>query len=184
MANGENYLIYGRRRYWAFQNIINEFINSNDIIDNLLFEMFAMRVKSNGKYKLRPMESVYTGEVWTNPLKISGVEQVSASLSSLDVPANMMPDRVPVKNVAIGTINSKNFWSIGEIAFSGCVTKIKEYNTTNTIPNSVNVKQIPIKNFRRAISCSSVYITLSVLFSFELNKFIYKLLLLVVLSNH
>jgi hypothetical protein len=34
-------------------------------------------------------------------------------------------DSVPVKNVAIGIINSKNFWSIGEIAFSGCVTKIK-----------------------------------------------------------
>jgi hypothetical protein len=80
--------------------------------------------------------------------------------ASLSPPANIIPDKVPVKNVAIGTINSKNFWSIGEIALSGWVTKIKEYNTTNTIPNKVSDKQIPIKNFSRAINCSSVYITL------------------------
>ena len=79
--------------------------------------------------------------------------------ASLSLPANMIPESVPVKNVAIGTINSKNFWSIGEMAFKGCVTKINEYNTTNTIPNRVSDKQTPIKNFRRAINCSSVYIT-------------------------
>jgi hypothetical protein len=70
--------------------------------------------------------------------------------------ANMIPLSVPVKNVAIGIINSKNFWSIGLIALSGCVTNIKEYRTTNTIPNNVNDRQMPIKNFSRAISCSSV----------------------------
>ena len=80
----------------------------------------------------------------------------AAACESLSPPANIMPDRVPVKNVAIGTISSKNFWSIGEIAFNGCVTKINEYKTTNTIPNTVNDRQMPIKNFRRAINCSSV----------------------------
>ena len=48
------------------------------------------------------------------------------ALRSLSPPANIIPDSVPVKNVAIGIINSKNFWSIGEIAFNGCVTKIIE----------------------------------------------------------
>ena len=38
---------------------------------------------------------------------------------SLSLPANIIPDKVPVKNVAIGIINSKNFWSIGLIAFKG-----------------------------------------------------------------
>ena len=79
-----------------------------------------------------------------------------ASLSPFD---NMIPDNVPVKNVAIGIISSKNFWSIGLIALSGCVTNIKEYSTTNTIPVNVNARQIPIKNFNRAINCSSVYRT-------------------------
>jgi hypothetical protein len=50
----------------------------------------------------------------------------AAFCASLSPPANMIPDRVPVKNVAIGIINSKNFWSIGLIAFNGCVTKIIE----------------------------------------------------------
>jgi hypothetical protein len=53
----------------------------------------------------------------------TGVGLVAASIAlplrSLSLPANIMPDKVPVKNVAIGIINSKNFWSIGEIAFSG-----------------------------------------------------------------
>ena len=38
---------------------------------------------------------------------------------SLSPPANMIPDSVPVRNVAIGIIISKNFWSIGLIAFNG-----------------------------------------------------------------
>ena len=46
--------------------------------------------------------------------------------NSLSLPANMIPLSVPVKNVAIGIINSKNFWSIGEIAFNGCVTNMIE----------------------------------------------------------
>ena len=41
------------------------------------------------------------------------------ALRSLSLPANIIPDKVPVKNVAIGIINSKNFWSIGLIAFNG-----------------------------------------------------------------
>jgi len=65
---------------------------------------------------------------------------IAFALKSLSSPANIIPDNVPVKNVAIGTINSKNFWSIGEIALSGCVTKIREYNTTKTIPFNVNAK--------------------------------------------
>ena len=53
----------------------------------------------------------------------TGVGLLAASnafpLRSLSLPANIIPDNVPVKNVAIGIINSKNFWSIGEIAFKG-----------------------------------------------------------------
>jgi len=45
---------------------------------------------------------------------------------SLSPPANMIPDNVPVKNVAIGIIISKNFESIGLIAFNGCVIKMIE----------------------------------------------------------
>jgi hypothetical protein len=96
----------------------------------------------------------------------------AAFCASLSLPANIIPDRVPVKNVAIGTINSKNFWSIGEIALSGCVTKISEYNTTNTIPTKVNDKQTPIKNLRRAINCSSVYIRLSITYIPSLVKIV------------
>ena len=53
----------------------------------------------------------------------TGVGLVAASSAfackSLSPPANMIPDSVPVKNVAIGIIISKNFWSIGLIAFNG-----------------------------------------------------------------
>ena len=65
---------------------------------------------------------------------------------SLSPPANIIPDNVPVKNVAIGMIISKNFWSIGLMAFKGCVIKMIEYRTTKTIPVNVIAKQIPIKN--------------------------------------
>jgi len=82
---------------------------------------------------------------------------IALPLKSLSLPANMIPERVPVRKVAIGIINSKNLESIGAIAFIGCVTKIREYNTTNTIPTSVSARQIPIKNFSLAINCSSVY---------------------------
>ena len=62
------------------------------------------------------------------PETVGGLFAASSAfyLRSLSLPASMMPDRVPVKKVAIGIINSKNFWSIGEIAFNGCVTKIIE----------------------------------------------------------
>jgi len=82
---------------------------------------------------------------------------IALPFKSLSPPANMIPERVPVKKVAIGIINSKNLESIGAIAFIGCVTKMREYNTTNTIPTSVSARQIPIKNFSLAINCSSVY---------------------------
>ena len=81
--------------------------------------------------------------------------------ASLSFPANIIPDNVPVRNVAIGTINSKNFWSIGDIAFSGCVTKMIEYKTTKTIPVNVNARHIPIKNLKRDISSASVYLLTS-----------------------
>ena len=48
------------------------------------------------------------------------------ALKSLSLPAHMRPDQVPVKNVAIGIINTKNFWSMGEIAFNGCGTQMIE----------------------------------------------------------
>ena len=82
---------------------------------------------------------------------------IAALRSSLSSPANMIPDRVPVKNVAIGIINSKNLLSTGDIPFIGCVTKISEYRTTNTMPNNVKPRIQPIKNFKRALSSSVVY---------------------------
>jgi len=48
------------------------------------------------------------------------------AFKSLSLPANIIPDNVPVKKVAIGIIISKNFWSIGLIAFNGCVIKMIE----------------------------------------------------------
>ena len=61
---------------------------------------------------------------------------------------SIIPDRVPVKKVAIGWMSSKNFISLGAEAFIGCVTCIKEYSTANIIPVSVNDKQIPTIKFK------------------------------------
>jgi hypothetical protein len=44
--------------------------------------------------------------------------------ASLLLPANIIPLSVPVKNVAIGIISSKNLLSIGLIASNGCTTNI------------------------------------------------------------
>ena len=79
------------------------------------------------------------------------------ALNSLSSPANMIPDNVPVKNVAIGIINSKNLLSTGLIPFIGCVTKIRLYRTTKTIPKSVKPKMMPIKNFNLEFNSSVVY---------------------------
>ena len=108
----------------------------------------------------RPGVKDVVGAFGGGPETTGGLLAASSAfaLKSLSLPANIIPDKVPVKNVAIGIINSKNFWSIGLMAFNGCVTKINEYSTTNTMPNNVNDRQMPIKNFSRAISCSSVYI--------------------------
>jgi hypothetical protein len=44
-------------------------------------------------------------------LTVVGLVAASSAFirASLSLPANMIPERVPVKNVAIGIINSKNF---------------------------------------------------------------------------
>ena len=76
--------------------------------------------------------------------------------ASLPVPASMIPLRVPVRNVAMGMISSKNFESTGEMAFKGCVTNMMEYNTTNTMPIKVRARQMPMKNLSRIMSSSSV----------------------------
>ena len=76
--------------------------------------------------------------------------------ASLPVPASMMPLSVPVRNVAMGMISSKNLESTGDIALSGCVTKIMLYNTTNTMPVKVMARQMPMKNFSLIMSSSSV----------------------------
>lgn len=76
--------------------------------------------------------------------------------ASLPVPASMMPLSVPVRNVAMGMISSKNLASMGLMAFKGCVTKIMEYSTTNTMPIKVRARQMPMKNLRRIMSSSSV----------------------------
>ena len=74
------------------------------------------------------VEELDDGSLFGGPETTGGLFAASNAFArnSLSLPANMIPDRVPVKNVAIGIINSKNFWSIGEIAFNGCVTKIIE----------------------------------------------------------
>ena len=77
---------------------------------------------------------------------------------SLSSPASMIPDSVPVRNVAMGIINSKNLLSTGLMPFIGCVTKIRLYSTTKTIPKSVSPSTIPIKNFNLALSSSVVYL--------------------------
>jgi hypothetical protein len=79
------------------------------------------------------------------------------ALKSLSLPASMIPDKVPVKNVAIGIINSKNLLSTGLIPFMGCVTKMIEKRTTKTIPVNVIARHTPMKNFNLAFSSSSVY---------------------------
>jgi len=76
---------------------------------------------------------------------------------SLSLPASMIPESVPVRNVATGIINSKNLLSTGLMPFMGCVTKIRLYSTTKTIPNNVKPRIIPIKNFKRAFSSLSEY---------------------------
>ena len=77
---------------------------------------------------LELVEVVVLGAFGGGPETVGGLFAASNALAlkSLSLPANIIPDKVPVKNVAIGIINSKNFWSIGEIAFNGCVTKIIE----------------------------------------------------------
>jgi len=57
-------------------------------------------------------------------LVAASIAFILASLSPLS--ANIIPERIPVKNVEIGINISKNFWSIGDIALSGCVTNIIE----------------------------------------------------------
>lgn len=58
-----------------------------------------------------------------------GADLLAASMalprSSLSSPANMIPDSVPVKNVAMGIMSSKNLLSTGLIPFMGCVTNIR-----------------------------------------------------------
>jgi hypothetical protein len=58
----------------------------------------------------------------------------------------------------MGMISSKNLLSTGLMALSGCVTKMIEYSTTNTMPIKVRAKQIPMKNLSRTMSSSSVYL--------------------------
>ena len=81
-----------------------------------------------GKPDVEDILGVKDGSLFGGPETTGGLFAASNAFArnSLSLPANMIPDRVPVKNVAIGIINSKNFWSIGEIAFNGCVTKIIE----------------------------------------------------------
>ena len=51
---------------------------------------------------------------------------MALAFKSLSLPASMMPLKMPVRNVDMGTSISKNFWSIGEMALSGCVTNMIE----------------------------------------------------------
>jgi hypothetical protein len=77
--------------------------------------------------------------------------------ASFPVPANMMPDSVPVKKVAMGMINSKNLLSTGLMALSGWVTNMMLYSTVNTMPTKVTAKHPPMNTLRRIINSSSLY---------------------------
>jgi hypothetical protein len=63
--------------------------------------------------KLAEAEKPLLGNGEGLPLLGGGADLLAASnalaLKSLSPPANIIPDNVPVKNVAIGMINSKNF---------------------------------------------------------------------------
>jgi hypothetical protein len=67
---------------------------------------------------------------------------------------NIMPDKAPVKKVAIGFISWKNFSSFGADCPSGCVTNIREYKTVNIVPVNVSDRQTPTTNFN-IVSISS-----------------------------
>jgi hypothetical protein len=84
---------------------------------------------------------------------------IPAIAASLPVPASIIPDNVPVKNVAIGIISSKNLESIGDIIPKGCGTNIILYRTTKTIPVNVIARHIPIKNLSLTINSSEVYLS-------------------------
>jgi len=66
----------------------------------------------------------------------------------------MIPDKAPVKNVAIGFISWKNFSSFGADWPSGWVTNISEYKTVNIVPVSVSDRHTPTTNFN-IVSISS-----------------------------
>lgn len=51
---------------------------------------------------------------------------MALAFNSLSLPASMMPLKIPVRKVLMGTSISKNFWSMGEMALSGCVTNMIE----------------------------------------------------------
>jgi hypothetical protein len=76
----------------------------------------------------------------------------------------MMPDRIPQRNYATGMMTSKNFWSIGLMALSGCWTNMTEYRIVKIIPISVNVRQSPMMNFNRTINSSEEYFSFQSLF--------------------
>ena len=78
-------------------------------------EKLGVEGKPDEKVELEDGAGVGAGDTGVGLLAASS----AFPLRSLSLPANMIPDSVPVKNVAIGIINSKNFWSIGEIAFKG-----------------------------------------------------------------
>ena len=51
---------------------------------------------------------------------------MALAFKSLSFPASMIPLKIPVRNVLMGTSISKNFWSMGEMALSGWVTNMME----------------------------------------------------------
>ena len=79
-----------------------------------------MSLKNNNNYPISPSSMISSFLAATGGGEEIGFGGVGAGgeigftfLSPFD---NMIPERVPVKNVAIGIINSKNLESIGAIA--------------------------------------------------------------------
>jgi hypothetical protein len=68
-------------------------------------EKLGVEGKPDEKVELEDEEGLGAGDTGVGLLAASN----AFPLRSLSLPANIMPDNVPVKNVAIGIINSKNF---------------------------------------------------------------------------
>ena len=88
-ANSEDYRIYGTRKDWKFARSISDETTVQNLIDELSFESHSMVVESadedagHGKIKIYALDAAISGDTWTKPAFIKGVESVKTSLTPL-----------------------------------------------------------------------------------------------------